>query len=44
MEFKNISIGGVSYGDIIDMSMDDVLKKPNVTNVYFRDWSLFKAV
>ena len=42
MEFKNISIGGISYGD--DDSMDSIVweKKPKVQNVDFRDVNFFQ--
>lgn len=42
MEFKNISIGGISYGD--DDSMDSIVldKKPKVQNVDFKDMNFFQ--
>ena len=42
MEFKNISIGGISYGD--DDSMDSLVfeKKPKVQNVDFKDMNFFQ--
>ena len=37
MEFKNISINGVSYGDDRSLSLEDYERKPVVTNVDFKD-------
>ena len=41
MEFKCFSVGGVSYGDQTSMSDEEVKNLPDVTNVYFRDRTLF---
>ena len=40
MDFKKLSVCGVSYGEVTDM--DDISAMPKVTNVDFRDKSLFK--
>lgn len=39
MDFKKISIGGISYGEVNDMT--DISAMPKVTNVDFKDKSLF---
>lgn len=41
MEFKCFSVRGVSYGEIRDMSESEVNKLAKVTNVDFKDRSLF---
>lgn len=40
MDFKKLSVCGVSYGETADM--DDISSMPKVTNVDFRDKSLFR--
>ena len=42
MEFKNISIGGISYGDDDSMESTVFEKKPKVQNVDFRDQIFFQ--
>lgn len=39
MDFKKLSICGISYGEVLDI--DDISGMPKVTNVDFRDRSLF---
>ena len=41
MEFKCFSVRGVSYGDNVSMTEQEVEKLPQVSNVYFRDRTLF---
>lgn len=40
MDFKKLSVCGVSYGEVSDM--EDISAMPKVTNVDFRDRSLFR--
>ena len=42
MDFKKMSIGGISYGDKADV--EDISDRPSVTNVDFRDSALFDAL
>ena len=35
MEYKKLSVNGVSYGEKKDMTEEDFLARPNVTNVDF---------
>ena len=42
MEFKNICIGGVSYGDDYSLESNFVDQRPKVTNVDFRDQFFFQ--
>eukprot|EP01016_Furgasonia_blochmanni_P002413 TRINITY_DN10948_c0_g1_i1.p1 TRINITY_DN10948_c0_g1~~TRINITY_DN10948_c0_g1_i1.p1 ORF type:complete len:1143 (+),score=254.78 TRINITY_DN10948_c0_g1_i1:224-3652(+) len=41
MEYKNITVGGISYGDRKDMTKAELDKKDKVTNVDFEDRSFF---
>lgn len=40
MDFKKLSVSGVSYGEVTDM--EDISSMPKVTNVDFKDKSLFQ--
>lgn len=42
MEFKNISIGGISYGDDDSLESTILEKMPKVTNVDFKDQNFFQ--
>lgn len=42
MEFKNICIGGTSYGDDDSLDFDFLEKRPKVTNVDFKDHMFFQ--
>jgi len=41
MDFKNLTVNGISYGDKRDMTEKQLNKCNKVTNVDFRDQSLF---
>lgn len=41
MDFKKFTVGGVSYGEKSDIMPEEILNLPNVTNVDFKDKSLF---
>lgn len=42
MDFKNICVGGVSYGENRTMNENDILMRPRTTNVDFKDVSFFR--
>lgn len=44
MEFKNFCVNGHSYGDARTMTDQEVRAQPRVSNVDFRDKSLFSAI
>ena len=47
MEYRKISINGVSYGEAVKGTknyMDDISHLPEVPNVNFRDRSLFENI
>lgn len=41
MDFKNICIGGISYGDEDSINASGLELKPKVSNVDFKDQSFF---
>ena len=44
MEFKTACIDGISYGDEINMSKEELSKYPTVSNVSFGDKRLFDTI
>ena len=44
MEFKTACIDGVSYGDKIDMTKEEIAERPKVSNVEFGDTKFFNVI
>ena len=44
MDFKNVCINGISYGDNQDMTQKELDKYSKVTNVDFRDSKIFDII
>ena len=44
MEYKKISINGVSYGDNTELTKEEVDSRTKVTNVDFRDRQFFQEL
>ena len=44
MDFKNITTNGICFGDARDMKPEFLAERPQVTNVDFKDSSLFDVL
>ena len=44
MKYKCLTVNGISYGEIEDMTDEEISQKPKVQNVDFKERQIFKEL